>query len=44
MVLYALFVRLLHSHFIENHAIDLEAMNPSFLRWFYHSKDVLAQV
>jgi hypothetical protein len=36
MVLYALYVCLLHSRFIENHPIDLEAMNPSFFRWFYH--------
>jgi hypothetical protein len=25
-----------HSHFIENPPIGLEAMDPSFLRWFYH--------
>jgi hypothetical protein len=31
MILYALYVCLLHSCFIENHSIDLEAMNPSFL-------------
>jgi hypothetical protein len=26
-----------HSHFIENSPIDLEEINPSFLRWFCHS-------
>jgi hypothetical protein len=36
MVLYTLYVCLLHSCFIENHPIDLEAMDPSFLRWFCH--------
>jgi hypothetical protein len=28
---------LLHSHFVENRPIDLEAANPSFLRWLCHS-------
>jgi hypothetical protein len=37
MILYASYVCLLYSCFIENHSIDLEAMNPSFLRWFYHT-------
>jgi hypothetical protein len=37
MVLYALYVCLLHSRFIENHPIDLEVTNPLFLKWFYHS-------
>jgi hypothetical protein len=32
MVLYASYVCLLHSRFVENHLIDLETMNPSFLR------------
>jgi transposase InsO family protein len=26
-----------HSRFVENPRIDLEAMNPSFLRWLCHS-------
>jgi hypothetical protein len=38
MVLYALYVCLLHSHFVENHPVDLAITNPSFLRWFYHKK------
>jgi hypothetical protein len=25
-----------HSCFIENPPVDLEAMNPSFMRWFCH--------
>jgi CRISPR/Cas system-associated endonuclease/helicase Cas3 len=37
MISYALYVCLLHSRFIENHLSDLEAMEPSFLRWFCHS-------
>jgi hypothetical protein len=37
MVLYASYVCLMYSRFIENHPIDLEAMSPSFLRWFYHT-------
>jgi hypothetical protein len=37
MVLYALYVCLLHFCFVENHPIDLEAMDPSFLRWFCHN-------
>jgi hypothetical protein len=37
MILYASYVCLLHSHFVENHPIDLAMMNPSFLRWFCHS-------
>jgi hypothetical protein len=36
MVLYALYVCFMYSHFIENPSIDLEAANPSFLRWFCH--------
>jgi hypothetical protein len=36
MVLCALYVCLLHSRFIENHPIDLEMMDPSFLWWFCH--------
>jgi hypothetical protein len=31
MVLYALYVCLLHSRFNENHPMDLEVTNPSFL-------------
>jgi hypothetical protein len=27
----------MNSHFVENHLIHPEAMNPSFLRSFYHS-------
>jgi hypothetical protein len=38
MVLYASYVCLLHSRFIENHPIDLEATNPLFLRWFCHRR------
>jgi hypothetical protein len=37
IVLYASYVCLLHFRFAENHPIDLEATNPSFLRWFYHN-------
>jgi hypothetical protein len=37
MVLYASYACLLQSLFIENHLIDLEVTNPSFLRWFYHN-------
>jgi hypothetical protein len=37
MVLYACVLCLLHSHFVENHPINLEAMNPSFMRCFYHN-------
>jgi hypothetical protein len=40
MVLYASYVCLLHSHFIENHSIDLEVTDPSFLRWFCHTEVV----
>jgi hypothetical protein len=36
MILYASYVCLLHSRFVDNHPIDLEATNPSFLRWFCH--------
>jgi hypothetical protein len=32
MVLYVLYVCLLHSRFIENHPIDLEVTNPLFLK------------
>jgi transposase InsO family protein len=41
MVLYASYVCLLHSHFIENHLIDLEAVYPYVLWWFYHNTDSL---
>jgi hypothetical protein len=37
MVLYAWYVYLMYSHFIKNLPIDLEAMNPSNLRWFCHT-------
>jgi hypothetical protein len=37
MVLYASYVCLLHSCFVENHPVDLEATNPSFLWWFCHN-------
>jgi hypothetical protein len=37
MVLYASYVCFMHSHFVENPPIDLEVMNPSFLRWLYHN-------
>jgi hypothetical protein len=37
MVLYASYVCLLHSHFVENNPIDLEVTYPSFLRLFYHA-------
>jgi hypothetical protein len=37
MVLYASYACLLYSRFVENHLIDLAAMNPSFLRWFCHT-------
>jgi hypothetical protein len=36
MVLYISYVCLLHSRFIKNHPFDLEVIDPSFLRWFYH--------
>jgi hypothetical protein len=36
MVLYASYVCLLHSCFFKNYPIDLEATDPSFLRWFFH--------
>jgi hypothetical protein len=36
MILYVSYVCLLYSRFVENQPIDLEAMNPSFLRWFCH--------
>jgi hypothetical protein len=39
LVLYASYVCFMHSRFIENHSIDLEAMNTSFLRWFCHTTD-----
>jgi hypothetical protein len=39
MVLYASYVCLLYSCFIENDLIDLEATNPSFLRWFCHTDE-----
>jgi hypothetical protein len=38
MVLYASYVCLLYSRFIENHPIDLAATNTSFLRRFCHTK------
>jgi hypothetical protein len=28
-----------HSRFVENPLIDLEATGPSFLRWFYHNNE-----
>jgi hypothetical protein len=28
-----------HSRFVENPPIDLEATGPSFLRWFYHKNE-----
>jgi hypothetical protein len=37
MILYASYVCLLYSWFVENHPIDLATMNPSFERWFYHT-------
>jgi hypothetical protein len=37
MVLYASYVCLPHSRFVENHPIDLEVTDPSFLRWFCHN-------
>jgi hypothetical protein len=37
MVLYASYVYFLYSRFVENHLINLEAMNPSFLKWFCHT-------
>jgi hypothetical protein len=37
MVLYASYVCLLHVNLIENHPIDLEVTDPSFLRWFCHN-------
>jgi hypothetical protein len=37
MVLYACVSCLLHSCFVENHPIDLEVTNPSFLRWLYNN-------
>jgi hypothetical protein len=37
MVLYACVLCFMQSRFIENPPIDLEAMNPSFLRWFCHN-------
>jgi hypothetical protein len=29
----------MHSCFVENPPIDLEVMNPSFLRWFCHNHE-----
>jgi hypothetical protein len=37
MIVYASYVCLLYSRFIENLPTDLEVMNHSFLRWFFHS-------
>jgi hypothetical protein len=37
MIFYASYVCFLYFRFIENHPIDLEATNPSFLRWFWGS-------
>jgi hypothetical protein len=34
MIFYASYVYLLHSRFVENHPINLEPTDPSFLRWF----------
>jgi hypothetical protein len=36
LILYASYVCLLYFRFVENHPIDLEAMDPLFLRWFCH--------
>jgi hypothetical protein len=36
MILYACVLCLLHSRFVENHSVDLEVTNLSFLRWFCH--------
>jgi hypothetical protein len=33
-----------YSRFIENPLVNLEATNPSFLRWFYHTKAYLRWV
>jgi hypothetical protein len=44
MVLYALYVCLLHSHFPENHLIHLQSMDPSFLRWFCHMGSLGSEV
>jgi hypothetical protein len=44
MGLYASYVCLLHSHFIENHSIVLEVTNSSFLRWFCHTQTLLCHV
>jgi hypothetical protein len=35
-------VLFVHSHFVENAAIDLEATNPSFLTWFCHKSPFLS--
>jgi hypothetical protein len=37
MVWYACVMCIMHSLFVENPPIDLEAINPSFLRWFCHT-------
>jgi hypothetical protein len=36
-VLNASYVCLLYSRFVENHPVDLEARNSSFLSWFCHN-------
>jgi hypothetical protein len=37
MILYACVSYFMYSRFVENPLIDIEAMDPSFLRWFCHT-------